>query len=202
MQLSIKTNFPDVQAALAGMQRDIANKATPRALNGTMAQARTAMSREIRAEFNLPASKVREALRIRRASFAAGALRLQASLEAPTTRGRSLNVIQFAARQTRQGVTVRIRKQGGRQLIRSAFIGNKGRTVFVREPGTTMASRNRYAGTRHAEQIKPVRTIDVPQMFNARRINARVVQMIIDTFPRLFQRELAFYRARAAAATT
>lgn len=199
MQIQIQTNFPDVQRTLQRMQADVADKATARALNRTIDQARTAMVREIRAEYNLPASQVRERLRIKRASFRAGTLGLTAALESPSGKGRSLNVIRFQARQTRQGVTVRIRKTGGRPLIRSAFIGNKGRTVFTRQPGTTMASRRQYAGTKHAEALQPVRTIDVPQMFNQRRINAAVVRLMRARFPAIFAREAAFALAQAAA---
>lgn len=198
MKLSITHNFAEVAQALSTMRKDVAQAATARALNRTIEQARTAMSREIRSEFNLPAAKVREALRIKRARLTGGVLALSAALEAPATKGRSLNVIAFAARQTRQGVTVRIRKDGGRKLIRGAWIGNNGRTVFVREPGTTMRSRAKYAGTKHAERITGVRTINVPQMFNTQRINARVLAHIRTVFPTIFAREAAFAISRAA----
>ena len=67
MKFDIKTNFPDVQRALIQLRTDVASKATASALNRTVAQAKTAMSREIRAEFNLSAGKVNESLRITRA---------------------------------------------------------------------------------------------------------------------------------------
>lgn len=200
MQIHVQTNFPQVQAALDRMRTEVADKAMARALNRTMEQARTLMSREIRGEFNIAAAKVRDRLRIQRASFKAGALGLQAALESPAAKGRSLNVIAFSARQTAAGVTVRIRKGGGRRLIRHAFIGNKGRTVFSRLADTTMRSRARYAGTKHAEQIEPVRTIDVPQMFNARRINDAVVRAMLARFPAIFEREAAYAIAQAGAA--
>lgn len=192
MQLTIRTEFPEVAERLASLQRELAARVAARALNRTVDQARTQMSREIRQEFNLSAAKVREKLQVRRASFKAGMLGLTAELLSRTASGRrSLNLANFDARQTASGVTVKVKKRGGRKLVRGAFIGNRGRTVFERVPGTRMASRARYRGA-HAQKIRPVQTIDVPQMFNARRINAAVVAAIRSRFPAIFQRELAF----------
>ena len=131
LTISIKTNFPEVQRAMDQLHEDVAAQAMARAVNRTMEQARTAMSREIRAEFNLPAAKVNEALRIRRASYRNGLYEISATLESPTKRGRSLNLINFAAKHTAQGVSVSVRK-GVRKVIKGAFIANNGRTVFIR----------------------------------------------------------------------
>lgn len=189
MRLSIETNFQQVQQALATLQKDIAAKATARALNRAIEQARTQMSREIRSEFVVDARFVRERLRIKRATFFGGTLGLVVTLGAES-KPRSANVIRFGARQNRQGVSVKISRKGGRQTIRNVFIGNKGRTVFERVPGTKMNSRPK--ANKHGEQIRPVQTINVPQMFNTRRINAAVVAALQARFPAIFERELAF----------
>ncbi|MGB6054611.1 MAG: phage tail protein [Burkholderiaceae bacterium] len=183
MKLGISTNFPDVQRQINDLRREVTDLAVPRAMNRTMEQARTAMSREIRSQFVLPVKTVNDSLRIIRASFKNGRYNVEAALESPTKRGRSLNLIHFAARQTNAGVTVRISKQGGRKLIRSAFIGNKGRTVFVREGKKRLP-------------IRPVQTIDVAQMFNTRRINKKVIEMIEQRFPTIFGREARYYARR------
>jgi hypothetical protein len=183
MKLEISANFADVAKQIDRLQKDIAAQATARAVNRTMEQAKTAMSREIRAEFVLPAAKVNQALRINRAIAKGGLFSIEASLESPSKRGRSLNLINFAARQTKQGVTVKISRNGGRKLIPGAFIANKGRTVFMRTGKARLP-------------IKALQTIDVAQMFNTRRINAKVVQFIRDKFPEIFQREAKFYTDR------
>ena len=193
MKLTIETNFPQVQRALDGLRRDVADKATVRALNATIAQARTQMSREIRREYMVNTRFVNERLRIKRATFFGGRLGLEAVLEAQD-KPRSANLIRFNAKKSRDGVTVKIKRGGPRKLVRNAFIANKGRTVFTREPGTKMASR-RYGG-KHGERIAPVQTIDIPQMFNTRRINAAVVAAMEARFPAIFQRELAFALGR------
>lgn len=197
MQISVKTNFPEVQRKLNALQADIRAKALASAVNKTIEQARTQMIREITSEYAVKAGYVRERLRIKRASFKGGAFQIEAALiGGAANRKRSANVIAFGAREVNKGVSVKIKKVGGRKIITGAFIANKGRTVFERVPGTTMASRSKYAGSKHAEKIKPVQTIDIPQMFNQRRINAAVIAGIRAKFPTIFEREANFYVAR------
>lgn len=193
MRITVETNFPQIQRRLNTLQRDIADTVMLRSLNRTIDIARTDMNRRIRSEFNVTASFVRERLSITKARRVGSAIQLEAVLRA-TARGRQkrgANVIAFSAKQTKKGVTVKIKKRGPRRLIKDAFIGNKGRTVFARVPGTTMQSRARYRN-KHGEKIKGVTTIDIPQMFNTRRIKSAVTRVIEDRFPAVFERELRF----------
>ena len=196
MQITIKHNFPQVQRQLDNLQKDIARQATASALNKTIAQAKTAMSREIRAEFNISAAKVNESLSITRASASGGELRMEASLQSPRKRGRSLNMINFMEKSTtlaqarKRGkagtlnqLFVQIKKQGGKKALGSAFIGNKGRTIFVREGKSRLP-------------IKALQTVDVASMFNTKRVNAKVVQMMVDKFPTIFDHEAKFFTDR------
>ena len=171
MNINIRTNFPDVAAALARLEQSIASQVLARALNKAVEQARTQMSRQIRSEFNLTAGYVRERLRIKRAFAKGGQFSLSAELIGGDGRRRSANVIAFNARQLPGGVSVVIRK-GNRKTIKGSFIGNKGRTVFKRVGKARLP-------------IQPVRTIDVAQMFNTRRINAAVVAAINGKFPEI-----------------
>jgi len=180
MQISIKTNFPDVQRRIDSLRKEIAEQATPRAVNRTLDQARTRMSRAIRAEFNIKASQVNALLRVNRASYRAGVYRITGSLESPTKRGRALNVIHFEARKSAHGVTVKILRKGPRKEIKGAFIGNGGRTVFKRVGKARLP-------------IQAVQTIDVQQMFNAKRVKELVMRMIEEKFPEIFEREARFY---------
>lgn len=183
MRFSVTTNFDDVARQLDDLREEVRNAATVRAVNRTLEQGRTAMSREIRAEFNIPAAKVNQALRITRAAFRGGVLNIEGVLESPTKRGRSLNLINFAARQTARGVTVKVRRDGPRKLIPGAFIANEGRTVFIR------TGKKRLP-------IKALQTIDIAQMFNTQRINKRVVAFIESKFPEVLGREVKFYLDR------
>jgi hypothetical protein len=187
MEIKISHNFDDVQKRLDGLQADYASKVLARAVNRTMEQGQTEMRRAITSEFNISSSKVREKLFLKRASFKSGRFELQAELVSRDPRGkrRSINVINFAGRQNNLGVTVKIKKGGERKLIRHAFIGNGGRTVFVREGKARLP-------------IKPVQAIDIPQMFTTKRINDRVLSKIIAVFPVVFEREERFALDRFA----
>lgn len=193
MKLDISTNFPDVQRKLQTLRADIASRVTASALNRTVEQARTQMTREITAEYNVTAGYVRDRLAIRRASFKQGTFEMRAELTGGSNRGRAANLIRFveksvtlaqARKRAKAGdlnqLRFQVRKAGGKRVIKGAFIGNKGRTVFIRTTDKRLP-------------IKALQTIDVGQMFNQRRINARVVALIKTKFPELFARDLKFY---------
>jgi hypothetical protein len=183
MQLSIKTNFPEVQKQLDRLRKEIADKAVASALNKTVAQAKTAMSREIRSEFVMTAATVNESLRIRRARASGGAFNLQAALESPKKRGRSLNLARFSARQTKKGVSFKIRRGGPRKLIPGSFLINNGKTMMIR------VGKKRLP-------IKALQTIDVAQMFNTTRINRKVVALVQKRFPTIFANDVRFFTNR------
>lgn len=183
--ITIDADFPDIRRKLKTLQADVADKATKRALDRTVEQGKAEMTRRIREEFNLPAGKVREKLFVKRASFARGRLGLEAVLFSRDASGkrRAINLINFQARETRQGLSFKVKRSGGRSVIKQGFIGNKGRTAFIREGKKRLP-------------IKALQTIDVPQMFNTRRINQAVVRKLRDVFPAVFERELRFYTAK------
>lgn len=196
MNISIQINFPQVQRALTELRTDVGNRAMASALNKTVAQAKTAMSREIRAEFNISAGKVGESLRITRAVATGGRFSLSAALEAGGRRGRSMNLAAFGARQTAKGVSFKIKKSGPRKTIPGSFLISGGKTVMIRVADKKMASRSEYALNKHSQAIKALQTIDVPQMFNTKRINAKVLRFIEDRFSTIFANEAKFFTDR------
>ena len=184
MKLTITHNFPEVAKALQTLQADVARQATSRALNATVAQAKTAMSREIRAEFVMSAQTVNQALIINKAVASGGRFNLEASLSSISDRGkRSLNLAHFQARQTAKGVTFKIKRGGPRKLIPGSFLINGGKTVMIRVGKARLP-------------IKALQTINVAGMFNTKRINAKVIKMIEERFPVIFEREAKFYTDR------
>lgn len=200
MKLDLRFDVQPLLAKLQGVRRDVVDKGVVSALNKAAAQGRTEMSRAIRDEFNVSATTVREKLFVSQARRVAGAVQIQATLLSKTPGGkrRAINLINFAARKTAKGLTVKIKRSGGRVIAaRDGFIGNKGRTAFVRVPGTVMNARRGSIGQAHRQKIKPLQTIDVPQMFNTRRINARVRRKLAEILPSLVEREVAFQLTRA-----
>lgn len=182
--ISIKTNFPEVARALDKLSGDIGNRAMVRAMNKTIDQGKTEMSRGISKEFRISVGAAKERLSVTRASAKKGNLRFEATLEATRRgKGRSMNLIAFKtvdARRTKKGMTqikFQVKRGGGRKSITGAFIGNKGRTMFIRTGKSRLP-------------IAAVNTIDVPQMFNTRRINDVVRQAMLTRFQANFDREL------------
>ncbi len=203
--ISIRNNFPKVAAQLDRLGENIGNKAMVRALNATVNTGRTEMARKISKEYRVSVAQAKYRLEIRRASAAKGQLKFEAVLSASRkAKGRSMNVIAFVERsvtlaqarkrmKTGEGgshalrnggrsqhalqLRFQIKREGGQKMLPGAFIGNAGRTVFIR------TGSKRYP-------IRAVNTIDVPQMFNARRINSVIVESMLKNFERLFNREV------------
>lgn len=190
--ISIRNNFPEVAARLNQLGMDIGNKAVVRAINTTIDQGKTQMARQISQEFRVSVGTAKDRLKVFKASARNGAFRFVATLEATRKDpGRSMNLIAFVtkgkvskASAKRSGRTdlagqlqFQIKRGGGRKSIKGAFIGNMGRTVFIR------TGKDRLP-------IKALNTIDIGQMFNTRRVNKVVRQVMLDKFPANFQREL------------
>ena len=188
MQLSIKTDFKDVQRSLASLSDDLQRRVVPAAINRVAAKANTEMVRAITSEFNIKATDVRGKLRVKKAERKMAGWFATLYPSSSSRRDGSLNLIRFikgstarvmAKRGKRGGpqLQFQIKKSAGRQQITGAFIGNQGRTVFVR------------VGDQRTP-IKALSTIGVSQMFNTRRINARVVDRIRREMPVEFDRAI------------
>lgn len=213
IKFSLRNNFPAIARRMEQLPDEIANKAMVRALNQTVEQGRTQMARTIAEEFRVTVGDAKRRLIIERASFR-GDLRLRASLQANRPGGlhgndeRGMNLINFAEKSItlaaarkrvkageggsyslRNGAKVQkalqvqfqIKRSGGKKVIPGAFIATNKRTggtaIFIR------AGTSRYP-------IKTLTTIDIPQMFNTRRINQVVRQVMLDKFSSNFDREL------------
>lgn len=203
MKFDVRTNFEPVQRRLKALRSDIRQQAVARALNRTAEQGRTRMAREVSREFNIRQGEVRSELDIRRARPGAGTAYLVVELNALKSRrnrGRGMNVIRFVERQvslaearrrskagTLNQVVFKIRRTGGSKRIPGAFIATNPKTggtaVFMREGRARLP-------------IKPITTIDVQQMFNTKRINKRVVDHMLDVFPKILEREVDYYVRR------
>lgn len=191
ISLSVKTDFKDVQKSLDRLSTDLQKRVVPAALNKVAAKAKTEMKQQITSEFNLKSAEVNDRLRIIKAGRELAKWVAVLDPFASRKRGRSLNVIHFLenkisladAKRRRKAGTLnqlhfKIKRVGGQKLIEGAFIGNKGRTVFVRTSGDRLP-------------IKALSTIDVPQMFNTKRIQGKVLARIEKELQVEFDRAIA-----------
>ncbi len=189
--INVRTNFPDIAARMDRLPKEIGDKALVRSMNKTIDQGKTEMARGISREFRLTVAKAKERLAVRKAYAKGGVLHFQAELLATSkAKGRSMNIIAFVENKTTLGqarkrakagtlnqLHFQIKRSGGKKIIPGAFIGNKGRTVFIRE------GKGRLP-------IKAVNTIDIPQMFNTKRINIVVRKVMLNRLGANFKREL------------
>lgn len=190
MRLEVKTDFRDVQRKLDRLDASVRDKVAARILNRTADIAKTAASKEIRAEYNLTAAKVRERLVVQRARPIAGRLSVALVARGSGPGKRAMNVTAFAARQTKKGATVKIKRAGPRKIPRPEWAINAPFILAVK--GRPVVAR--YAPGRN--KLRGVQTIDVPQMFNARKINATLLRTIRERMPQVADREIKFELSR------
>jgi hypothetical protein len=209
VRIKVDFDMSKVVGWVNAMTNQKLDQAKASALNKVVAQAKTEMGREIVKEFNVTSAYVRERLVVRRASAAAQRFVMEATLAAAGKR-RAANMIRFVERSTtlaqarkrmaggeggthtlRGGGQItkalelrfKIKRSGDKKIVKGAFIGNKGRTVFIREGSGRLP-------------IKALQTVDVPQMFNAKRINAKVVAFMKAKLPQVLERELKYFMSK------
>jgi hypothetical protein len=189
--LTIKLEGIDLMRKLDVLPESLQGPAMQAAINKTADKAQAEVNRAIRDEYAVNASEVRNAITMRKARKGD----LQAVIRvfgSANKRGRSLNMIHFLAAMQAAGLAVKtrgavgvkrkdisalgkqlgflIKKGGGLKKIQGAFVGNKGRTVFMRE------GKGRLP-------IKPVQVIGFSQMFSSRKISDRVMAKIRADLP-------------------
>lgn len=178
-----------LKSSLNKLSYDLRDKAAAMAINKTAAKANTELARAITDEFNIQQSEVKNSVSIGKASAKLGLLEAVISVfGSRSKRGMSMNVSHFleksitmaeAKRRAKRGDLVTLGKGGrmypilgfkfkngsGVKHIKGAFIGNNGRTVFIRTGDARLP-------------IKPVQMIGVSQMFTTKTVNKRVMDRI------------------------
>jgi len=196
MSVTIKVNstFPAVIARMRKLPGDVGAKALRRALARTMVTAKRDMTNEIHSEYAFRTkSEINEKLFVSKPRVSPDGFEISASLSSRSKRGRSLNLVRFVVgdrtRNRPRGtqIKLRIKRRGGIKHIKGAFL------VPSKQGGPMFLARR--VGKQRLP-IEPLQTIDVPQMFNNRRLNARVVSRIEQTLSVRFDAEAKFYLAR------
>jgi len=121
-----KADLANVQIALAGVKNG-ASRVLSRAINKTLDGVRTDSVNEIAKEITPTKKTIRGTFTVKKTSVS--------NLEGRTySRGKPLGLIHYSARQTKKGVSVKVKRSGKRAIILGAFIAKaKGATnVFWR----------------------------------------------------------------------
>jgi len=194
IQISMRNNFPEVARRLDHLPEKIANAAMAKALNKTIDQGKAEMARKISQEFRVSVGEAKARLSVSYSRWK-GPLKLYVSLMATRPNGlhgnakRGMNLIHFlvggVSKRTQKGklrqLNFQIKRSGGRKQIPGAFVAtNKstgGTAVFIRTGKGRMP-------------IEAKTTIDIPQMFNTKRVNEVVRKVMLEKFRGNFDREL------------
>jgi hypothetical protein len=187
----------DVQPTIAYLNRikdGLGDQVIASTLNKTIDQTQTQMVRGIASTYNIKQTDIRQKLSKQRASRAGQ--RFTATLFGnPFGRARrALNVIRFLERVTtlaqarKRGkagtlaeLHFKILKAGGKSTIKGAFVLNVAGTPVFRRTGPGR------------KEIEPVRTVGVPQMFMAHKVQDPVQRWIPAKFAELFEDRMRYF---------
>jgi len=181
VRISVRSDMKRTVAEFSLERKKIAT-ATFRALNRALDKVSTEAGREIRKTYNVKQKAITSAFRKRRANRASLTARL-------LVEGVRIGLIEFAARQTKRGVTVQILKHGGRKLVRSAFITASTRNNY--RGGGSMGINQvwRRAG-KDRYPIFPLRSVSIPQAFSNKAVLEVLEKHATETFNKNLQQQL------------
>lgn len=205
--LNVKLDVKEQVARLNKLRDTLGDEVIADTLNRTMQGARTQMTDNIVRTYNIKASRVRLKLELVKASRARA--RFTAALLGNNrgNKGRSLNMKEFLTTATSKIEKKRSRlawafggrvvpvlqfqvlRGGGAKQIEGAFIIKgakfKGSPVFIRDD---------RPGNWHG--IRPLQTIDVPQMFEAKKVQIPVQNWIGENFARIFEQRANYWLSK------
>lgn len=205
MPVSLKleiAGLTETQARLNRMKDDLGNKVITETVNRLAEQGETRVVRGIYTEYAIKQSDIRAKITLKRARRNGNRFTAEINANPFGTGKRALNLIHFvdkkgnvrmAKRSARLGAAFggrvtydllfKIKRNESPKPIAGAFIGNDGRTVFMR------IGKSRLP-------IKAGSTIGVPQMFNAKKIQRPVLEWIRDNAARVFDQQCARFIAK------
>jgi hypothetical protein len=115
---SIELNLDQVIGDLETLGEDLAGKAMARALNRTATTVRTTAVRWTRLNLNIKTGDVNKLIKQRRA-----VVHTLGGAEATiTVTAKAAPLSRFGARQTRKGVSVKVKRTGSRKVVKGAFL--------------------------------------------------------------------------------
>lgn len=183
--VNIKAEVRDAIADAKRYQRQHIPRAAVRAINDLAKQARTLAAREVQKERNLLIGDIKKNIEIKRAQphFLSAAL---------VVRGGNVPAKRYKPRQTKKGVTIKMKRGGSRTLIKGGFIVDSlGGHVFQRTGEHHTASKGRYKGKRR-EKIENVYRAGITSAF----IKDKVQDALTKLVQTKFKQRLAYYITR------
>lgn len=175
-QVEIDIKLEGIDKVVATLNPNIYKKSLNKTLNEIGRKVKTQSTKAVRAKYNIKAKTIKDNMQVKRSRY--NDLSFALHIES----GRR-NIIHFGARQVKKGVGVRVKKTSGRKVMKGAFIGNKGRTVFKRVKDSRLP-------------IKAIKTLSIPQMFNKETLK-EVDKEASSSFNKRFKHNFEFYISKA-----
>ena len=179
IQLEVKS---DDDRLVRQMNADVRSipKILSQAVNKTITKAATVADVEIRKTLNVKQRTVKGKFTIFKSNSRKQTARLKVL-------GGAFPLINFNAKQTKKGVTFKVKKNKGRKILKGAFIatmqrGHKG--VFLRK------FKKRLKGKKRALPIEEAFSTNIFHAFTNKQVTAALVAMGRDTFFKEFKRLL------------
>lgn len=208
--INVEADIDEAMRYVSKLSTSLKDKATVRALNDTLRQARSEAIREIKREgYNLPTATIRSKFKEDKANKTRKAAMLSAT-------DKPVNIIKYGAKQQGsggifrredgrlgwkakgKGISVKIKTQ--RKVIKGGFIANN--NAYIRESRTNsktgffLPNKGDYDYSKgfriKAERIKQLTGPGVDAMFNNKVIKDALEKKTIDIFPK----RLDFYLSR------
>lgn len=183
-KIDVRHDTKRILAEIRAEQEQI-TRAQARALNRTAENLRTEAGREIRKEYNVTLRGVRQASKIVRAST-----RSKYPKAEVTFSGRPINLVEFDARQTARGVTVKVKTRGARRLIEHAFL----QTIKGGQNAGKKGVFRRVGKKRYPIRFHP--SISIPQMTEVRAVQGALLKFGAERYEVNLRQQLAFELSR------
>ena len=185
MTVSFDIELKGMDKVLAALSPKTYEKALRHTMTETRRSAVTALSKAIRHEYAIKAKDAKAGMRV----WSDGAsvfLRLS---------GKPLSFKRFDTSQTKKGVTVKIRKDRKRKLVRGAFIQQSlGGHVFARQMKYRRdASKEEKKLMRR--RLKKFYTLSLAQMANENTVR-RTIREVTSKFDERFRRNFDYYLSK------
>lgn len=176
IRFSITADLTAVKKSISDLKRKKVPQAAARALNKTIRAVRVEANKQIRQERALPASVVRDSLRVSLANK-------DKLVAAVVASGRPIPLRGYAARETRKGVTVKV-SPGGRKLVKHAgnaafMVAKFGGHVYARTGSARLPMKKLYGPS-------------LPATFIKEKVQSAMDKVAGDTWPKRFAEELRF----------
>ena len=182
---------------LDGLAQNLQDKIASQAVNRTAKDAKAEAARQIFSEFNLPKGKINERIKLSPSRRTANVIRAEVSVPEAGGKYRALHITDLTGTKDLRfssgrigGTTLRMarRTRGGKVTskggVQYTMLRGKGKKILPNAfiaPGKNsgkLIAFQRINPNDRKSKLKAVYRIDVPQMFNTRRLRALLIPFI------------------------